>query len=298
MAANKRIDKLLVTGKWAVDYTWGTAQYESYLMNLALLDKGSIQYTDLDISSQRHLSKQIDAYSVDKITPIIDADGWGMYTTKAPIDEPTIAKITISGVMTVEGTLSGIGMRDVAKAINALGNNDLVKGLLLDVYSGGGAVLAAQVLYNAVQEFKKPVGVHTTLLGSGAVFGTLPADFIMAAGDAAEIGSIGTLYSLDKEFIEFYKETFDDIYSSESPDKNKAFRQYLEGDSTGFRKEADTFARLFKDLVTKHRPLNSNMKESTLKGGMFMAKDAKRRGLVDYIGGEQAALKKLKSLIK
>ena len=66
-----------------------------------------------------------------------------------------------------------------------------------------------------------------------------------------------------------------------------------EGDES---QQAEASASLFRSEVQKYRKLNSAMKKETLQGGMFYARDAKKRGIVDSIGTMKNAIKRAKAL--
>lgn len=62
---------------------------------------------------------------------------------------------------------------------------------------------------------------------------------------------------------------------------------------------SDEIVALFQSEVAKFRNLSGSdeYKEKTLSGGMFYANEAKNRGLVDYIGTKNDALRRLRSHI-
>src|SRR5690606_5279170 len=178
-------------------------------------------------------------------------------------------------------------------------NDPTVQGIIIEVNTGGGEVTAAQMLKSAITYAvaKKPVITWGHFSASGGVLGTLPSSEIIASDTYAEFVSVGVYTAIDKEFAAWYREYVDQIYSEKSTDKNKDWRDYLEGDKSLFQKGVNELDDMFMADVKKHRPLKGNVKE-TLAGGMFLAKDAKARGLIDGIGGIDYVMSRMKWPIK
>jgi ClpP class serine protease len=86
------------------------------------------------------------------------------------------------------------------------------------------------------------------------------------------------------------------VYSDLSGDKNGAFREYIEtGDSTGIKLMLNDTVEAFHTMVDQFREIKD--RKITLRGGMFGADEAKRRGLADMVGPESLAIKRLKKYI-
>lgn len=299
MKTNNKIDTLLYSTKWLIDVKWGFQQLNRYLHQLHLIESGA-QMSELGIGEMRKKSKQVSVIKLNQegVIDTIFTDQWGMMVKETgDIPEGSLIQMSLSGPMFYEDDLCGIGMKTFGNMIREFDGNPNVSGILINAYSGGGESLAGQELYNAISDTSKPVVVYTNFLGSAATLGTAPADMIIAAGEFAEVGSIGGYISINKEFIEWYKNNVDDMYSNLSDDKNKAFRDYMNGDKTTFIAEVDEMVESFHDMMMQNRPLRVKVKD-TLKGGMFAAKEAKKRGLVDKIGTYKTALQSLNKLTK
>lgn len=214
----------------------------------------------------------------------------------------SILKLQLNGYMAVADQpmcmmSPYLGVQTFANTLLSFKNQDSISGAIIEINSGGGEATAGQVLYNAIKDFGKPVVAYAHNAGSAAYMGILSCKEIIASGEMARFGSIGAYISLDKGFIAFYKEYFEDIYSDLSPEKNEEFRAYLESnDTTLFKNSLNETVLSFHSLVKQNRDLG--FPESTLKGKMFKASDAKRRGLIDMIGSEALAIKRLKTYIK
>lgn len=292
--SNRSIDALLMGSDWAIDFDFGVKMLNKYLHQLDLLDSG-VSYSDLGFSKQRESSKPT----------LLNSDGHYLSSVfnfspdgenRNSIPEGSIAKLNLSGTMTVEDGMSHYGIQSMADNIREINQNPNIDGILIVANTGGGEAMSGQILKNALLDSEKPVVVLAHYLGSAGVMGTLTATEIMASGSFSKIGSIGAYITINKNFAEFYKANYVDIYSDKSPEKNKDFRELLKGNIEPLKKYVTELDEAFMSEVKKYRNLKGDVKE-TLLGGMFSSRDAKRRGLVDSIGTFNDAINRLNTHI-
>ncbi len=280
-----------VHGVWMIDPDWGISQLNYY----STLFKSFDTKADM-IAFLKEVKKESQAITlVDiKSSDVMQVEGVGRVGEMAI--GRSIANIRLSGPMFLEDDLCHYGMNTFAQTLRSLDSINQIKGVVISVNSGGGESLAGQKVYSAVKEFSKPIVAHVEMAGSAAYFSILAADRIIGEGPLSTAGSIGVLASMDKKFVKFVSENYEDIYSDLSPGKNKWWRDYMDGDTTQIRKEINAAAQQFHNLVLNHRPLGYGKKE-TLEGGMFLGVDAKKRGLLDSIGTFKDAVNQLKKII-
>ena len=291
---NLLIDALILSGEWHIDPLWGLQMLNRYLHQVELRNSG-VPYSELGLSKMREQSK------AKVLTPkgnLIDFPLDPFSEVKIP--KGSIAKISLNGVMTTNDGLCHHGALTLAEQIRQADDNENLDGVYLEVFSGGGEGMAGQIINSAFQELKKPSVAHLHFSGSAAVLATLNVDERIGSSVATKVGSIGSYYSLDKRFLEFYKENVVDVYSKKSEDKNLPFREALEGNFELLEEMATRDDEMFMAQVRKALNLKGNTKQvkETLRGGMFPAKEAKQRGLIDSIGGTNYALSRLQSYIK
>jgi len=243
------------------------------------------------------------AFEGPRATEYITAAGARIYETGdlyamrddrlSSIPSGSLVKIHLNDYMSVRRGLCTMGVQDLANNLLFYRDAPNVSGAIIEVNSGGGEAMAGQIMYNAVRDFGKPVVAFVHSAGSAAYLAISGAKEIVASGPLSKLGSIGALVSLDRKFIAAYKERFEDIYSDLSGDKNGAFREYIEtGDSTGIKLMLNDTVEAFHGMVEQFRDIKD--RKVTLRGGMFGAEEAKRRGLADIIGPESLAIKRLK----
>lgn len=210
------------------------------------------------------------------------------------LQKGTIIKLYLNDYMAVDGDLCSMGVQELADNLLYYRDNPNVSGAIIEVNSGGGEAMAGQIMFNAIRDFKKPVVAYVHNAGSAAFMAIAGVKEIVASGPLSKLGSIGSYISFDKKFIEFYKSRFEDIYSDLSDDKNSAIRNYIEtGDKSGIKSMLNESVEAFQKLVTDNRDIKK--KDTTLRGGMFSANEAKARGLADIVGTEVLAIKRLKN---
>ena len=214
---------------------------------------------------------------------------------KKPFLKDQIMVVNLNGMIRADDGWSSVGTRSVGEKLVEQKKN--VIGAIFKINSGGGYMGGAEAMVSAMREFDKPVVVVSSYAASAAYMIASEADQINAETEFSEFGSIGVYIELDKELKELYKQYVDVAYSEDSPEKNKAFRDWiLNDDLSGFVKQATDADQMFMNLIKSNRELDSKLKEETLSGGVFYAKDAKSRGLIDGFSTMEKAVSTVQKL--
>jgi ClpP class serine protease len=188
--------------------------------------------------------------------------------------------------MTTRDEMSSYGVGMLDSQLRAAYANDNIGAVIIDTNSPGGEVTAMQMLVGAVQDRNKPV-LGFGRFAASAAYGTLAAtDEIIASDKMAQFGSVGAMITLDKTFIEFYKENFLTFYGEDAPNKNAEWRAILSGNEGPMQESVNKATKDFQAQVSKQRAITGgeSYQRHTLSGAMFDAVEARRRGLVDGIG--------------
>lgn len=278
----------LLVGNWHIDLNYGIQEFNKYLEQVDLIQSGA-SLSEV-FKEQKDKSKRL--CIIDAVGAVKDV------SSISEITEESILELSFSGVMREEDGLCSTGINSLSEQLYNAYSNPNVKGILLNLNSGGGESSSGYNLQQAISDKNKPVVVRSSILASAALNGALPATEIIASSDASQIGSIGSYISLNMSSIKWYKENIIDIYSKVSPDKNAAFRDAVNGNYDKLTEQVTENAKMFQDKVKEYLTLDQQKMLSTLSGGMFMAKDAKQRGLVHSIGSRQFAIKRIFSHIK
>jgi ClpP class serine protease len=285
MLSNRKVESLILGSEFLIDLDFGFKSLLKYLNDLSLVESG-VSIKDMGYKNDPMAS-----------VSIINQNGNVSYSTKE-IQNGSIAKIGINGVMQMNGGISTSGIADLAEVIQSLDANPAIAGFKFDVNTGGGEATAGMHLYNTLKDMKKPKVAQFHMMASAGYLGMLPVDEMIALSTASRAGSIGAMISLDKKFIDWYKENIQDIYSTMSSGKNDEWNALLNGDTSKMINSLDTLVSDFHSKVLQHRTLKDSNQVETLQGKTFYAKDAKSRGLIDSIGTEAYATKRLNFYIK
>lgn len=202
------------------------------------------------------------------------------------------------GIVHVEGMILDSG--DVVKWIRELKEDDSVKGVLLRVNSPGGAIAPSQEIYAAVKalnQVKPVVASYGSLAASGGYYCSCPAELIYA-----NPGSVTASIGVMAEFVTV----------TEALEKIGVKPEVL---TTGKYKAAGTPMRelsdeqreqmlgLMQDLhdqfvghVAEARGMDRERVAAIADGRAVSGRQALDLGLVDFLGSQADAIKKLKEL--
>ncbi|WP_456375079.1 signal peptide peptidase SppA [Methanocaldococcus sp.] len=184
--------------------------------------------------------------------------------------------------------------------LDRLEKDDSVKGVLLIVNSPGGEVIASEKLARKVAELskKKPVVVYVEGLdASGAYMVSAPANYIVAEKDSI-VGSIG----VRMDIIHFYglmKKlgiNVTTIKAGKYKDIGSPFRPMTKEEYEYLQKMINETYMDFIKWVAEYRHFSINYTLKIADGKIYTGEDAKKVGLVDEVGTEETALKKLEEL--
>lgn len=289
--SNRDIDALIMHGEFEIELNWGINQLAGYLQELDLLEKGA-KFSDLGIGMRREECRPR-VYSMQSGQPVIVNDPQVLRDSSIT-PAGSFAMLRLQGVMRSSSGASHQGIDELSDQFFAAYQNDNIAGVLLEVNSGGGESLAGSRLQSVIAESPKAVVVWAHMSASAAIRATAPADEIIASTEGAEVGSIGTLISVDRRFAQWYNSYVEDIYADKSTNKNKEFREFLRGNLDPLKANLNRSNEQFLAEVSRYRQLKHDP-EHTLSGAMFTAREARRRGLIDGIGSFTYALSRLEA---
>jgi protease-4 len=209
-----------------------------------------------------------------------------------------ISVIPIDGSLMKKDYCGAPGMQTIASRIRQAENNDSISGILLHIDSPGGTVDGTQELGSVVKKCKKPIVAFADgLIASAAYWIGSSSDMVIAKDTTTEIGSIGVVMSFvdNQKYYEQQGYEFHNIFADQSSEKWKEMLDAMKGDYSTIKEwSLNPLAEEFQETVKANRP---NVKDKALKGRVFLAKDAKRLGLIDKIGDMEFAIKELNNLI-
>lgn len=216
---------------------------------------------------------------------------------KSVLDTPRImvkagktAEIRVEGVLTKNRDIwawlfygANTSYREIQAALAAAESDPEIRDVVLYIDSPGGHVDGWFDCLGALESFSKTIRVRSAYACSAAYgIACAAGGKIEAVNAGSEFGSIGVavMYIHDEAFI--------DITSTDAPDKRPD--PTTEEGKAVIRKELDAIHELFADVVARGRGTTvKDVNENFGRGGVLIAKEAKKRGMIDSIAQPQGA---------
>ena len=183
------------------------------------------------------------------------------------------------------------------RILHALRERKRVKGVLLDISSGGGADIPSTDFYLAVKRLDqvKPVVASIGSIGaSGAYMAALGARRVWAYPDSA-VGSIGVIFPhfavqglLDKLGVRVEL-----LHEGRHKDAYQGIRPLTDEERTKLQAVAADSYNSFVELVARERKRSADDIRPLATGEFWSGKRAFQLGLVDALGDREAALEEL-----
>lgn len=196
-----------------------------------------------------------------------------------------VAVIPMHGALTKYWGCSTVGCQDVAAEIMELSAREDVVGFVLDIDSPGGASNAVPSMTTAikhVQKLGKPIVAHCDFCASAAYWIASQCDAVFMDNIMSEVGSIGAYASyLDDRENRQTGEKVVTVYAKESPDKNKAYREALEGKYEVCQEELSTLVQMFHKAVKDARPTIKADEPGVFTGATFFTPKAVELNMAD-----------------
>ena len=200
-------------------------------------------------------------------------------------------------------TESQIVSKTVIKDLEKLANDDDVKAVVLRVNSGGGSAYASEQIWHQVMNIKakKPIVVSMgDMAASGGYYISCAADYIYAEPTTitGSIGIFGMFPNAGELLNDKLGVHFSTVSTNEHSDFGAISRPFTEQE----RALAQRYINSGYDLFTRRCADGRKMKQDDIKkigeGRVWTGLHAKQIGLVDELGGLDAAIEKAKKLAK
>ncbi|MGA9884839.1 MAG: signal peptide peptidase SppA [Candidatus Acidiferrales bacterium] len=203
-----------------------------------------------------------------------------------------------SGTSPTSGTV--MGGDTVAAALRSARNDNGIRAIVLRVDSGGGSVVASEVIRREVElaELRKPVVVSMAdLAASGGYWISVPAAKIVAEPDT-ETGSIGVL-AAKMNLAGLYSLlglSTDSVATSDNATLFSDQQNFTPAQAAYIQQSLQETYQTFTRTVAADRHMSVANIDQIAKGRVWTGAQAKQLGLVDYLGGLDRAISVAKQL--
>ncbi|MBL7955125.1 MAG: signal peptide peptidase SppA [Flavobacteriales bacterium] len=204
-------------------------------------------------------------------------------------------------IMPGESSEGTIGGTDLSAAIREAREDSTIKAVVLRVNSPGGSGLASDVIWREVELCKqvKPVVVSMgDVAASGGYYISAPATHIFAERNTitGSIGVFGIIPNMQGFFKNKLGITFDGEKTNKHADLFTVSRPLTEEEKRIIQGYIDDFYKGFTERVAEGRKMTVAQVDSIGQGRVWTGVDAQRLGLVDELGGLEAAISKAAEL--
>lgn len=196
----------------------------------------------------------------------------------------SVMQIDVEGVLTKKRDFwawlfygANTAYRDIQAALALAAQDSAIKSVVLNIDSPGGSVDGLFDLLGDLQAFSKKVEVQASLAASAAyAIAAVAPGKITATNIAAEFGSVGVVasYLVDEMVV--------DITSTDAPNKRPDLT--TEEGQAVVREELDAIHQIFVEAIANGRGTTiEDVNANFGRGSVLLAKEAKRRGMIDSV---------------
>jgi protease-4 len=220
--------------------------------------------------------------------------------------EEKVIRIPLQGmIMLGDDNWKGGNATTVLRSIRRATHDPDVKGIILEVNSGGGGITDSDIIYNELKKFKAVDSnrVVVTIMGdiaaSGAYYIAIASDYIMAHPTTLT-GSIGVImqsYNF-KELAEKIGVKDVTVKSGANKDLLNPFIDVKPEHKELIQKLISAMHERFITLVAENRKMEKSTIAPLADGRIFLAEEAVKNGLIDGIGYDDDARAKMAELLK
>src|SRR3989344_3990976 len=214
-----------------------------------------------------------------------------------------IAVIKIKGPITTEEATSSlfgevVSSSSILENLEKANTNPSIKGIILEINSPGGTVVASREIALAVKDLDKPVVAWIREIGTSGAYWVASAADEIVADELSITGSIGVTSS----FLEFsglfekYGIGYEELTSGEHKEIGSPFKKLTPTERSLIQKKLDIIHETFINEVAENRNLDKEHVRGASTGVFYLGTEAKELGLVDHLGGKELAVERTKTL--
>ncbi len=173
-----------------------------------------------------------------------------------------------------------------------------VKGIILEINSPGGTVIASKEIADEVKKSEKPVVSFIREIGTSGAYWIASASDKIIADPLSITGSIGVISSY-LEFSDFLKDwgiSYETIKTGEYKDISSPFKKLTQKERKILQKKLNLVHEEFVNEISINRNISKEKLKDLASGIYYLGKEAHEIGLIDYLGNKDLAVNITKEL--
>ena len=228
-----------------------------------------------------------------------------LFFNKAELNK--IAVVKINGVITSDGDGGsfltgsfGVSSSEIVKQIKELKDDNSVKGVILEINSPGGEVVASQEIGEAIKSLNKTKYAVIREVGASGGYWAASATDKIFASPVSITGSIGVLgsYLEFSKLFEKYGIDYERFVGGKYKDLGSAFKDLNEEERKLLQGKINIIHDYFIEEVSNNRKLDKEYVKKLATGEFYLGKEAKELKLIDEFGNKEKAIEEMKKELK
>lgn len=226
--------------------------------------------------------------------------------TPSVVREDKIVFIPIYGFISSDGSSSmpfggeATTSAQIVDYLQQAEKDDSIKGIIIEINSGGGTVVATKEIETAVKKAKekKPVVAWIREAGASGAYWIASSANKIVADPMSVTGSIGVTSSY-LEFtglMEKYGIGYEQLTAGKYKDTGSPFRELKEDEKKILQDKLNIIHESFINTVAENRGVSKEKVKGLATGMYSLGQEFYEAGLVDYLGGKEEAIKVAKEL--
>lgn len=226
--------------------------------------------------------------------------------TTSVVSEDKIVLIPINGMITTDGSSNmlfggeGVVSSQIVDYLSQAEKDNSIKGIILEINSGGGTVVASKEIETAVKKAKdkKPVVAWIREVGASGAYWVASASTKIVADPMSITGSIGVTSS----YLEYtglmqkYGIGYEELTAGEYKDAGSPFRELKAEERKILEDKLKIIHNYFIETVANNRQVPKEKVEGLATGMYYLGQEFYDVEMVDYLGDKETAIQVTKEL--
>ncbi len=211
-------------------------------------------------------------------------------------ERPKVALVKLEGPIMIDSSTKSLfssskSSDDILENLKEIEKDKTIKGLIIEINSPGGMVVASQEIADQVKKLNIPkIAVVREVGASGAYWIASAADTIVAS-PMSITGSIGVISSY-LEFADLFNKygvNYQRLVAGDRKDLANPYRKLKDDERNILQLKLNTIHAAFVSEVARNRKMKEADVWKYATGEFFLGVEAKEKGLVDVLGNFDTA---------